>query len=371
MNSQEILKKNKKYFYLYKITNNINHKFYYGIHCTNNLNDNYMGSGKLLHKAYDKYGIENFTKEIIHFCNSLEEVSNLEKQIVNEELLNNPLCYNIIKGGYYLDEETLKHIGEMNSKNQLGKNNSQFGTTWINDGEKNLKISKDNLNLYIQSGWNIGRITTMEFKQKMKKINSNRCWVYKDNETHQIDKNDLQEYLNNGYKRGRCETIVKEKKYDSDFSFKGYVYITYNGDNFWVKIDDPKYLSGEYIPYNKGKVSVKDKNGNKIGLVDKNDPKLLSGEYIKNDINHYWMIGKAFVKDNNGNKFFIDKNDERYKNGELVGINKGRKWKQKGDKHFNGYKWMYKDNIQTRVSPNKFNEYLEQGYNFGKLSIKK
>ena len=36
---QEILRKRKKYFYLYKINNNINKKFYYGIHCKNNLDE--------------------------------------------------------------------------------------------------------------------------------------------------------------------------------------------------------------------------------------------------------------------------------------------------------------------------------------------
>ncbi len=87
------------YNYLYRITNNINGKFYIGIHSTNNLNDNYFGSGTLIKKAIQKYGINNFTKEILEFKNSREEIKNLEKKVVNDELLNNPLCYNIQRGG--------------------------------------------------------------------------------------------------------------------------------------------------------------------------------------------------------------------------------------------------------------------------------
>jgi hypothetical protein len=53
------------YYLIYKITNLINNKIYIGKHITKDKNDDYMGSGKLITRAIEKYGLENFKKEII------------------------------------------------------------------------------------------------------------------------------------------------------------------------------------------------------------------------------------------------------------------------------------------------------------------
>ena len=87
------------YHYFYKITNNINGHFYYGIHSTDNLDDGYMGSGRYLRRAYKKFGIENFSKEIVKFFENREDCANFEKEIVTEELVNDSNCYNISLGG--------------------------------------------------------------------------------------------------------------------------------------------------------------------------------------------------------------------------------------------------------------------------------
>jgi hypothetical protein len=85
----------EKYFLIYKIKNNITNKFYVGAHETYNIDDGYMGSGTYLKRAQKKYGIENFTKEIIYFCESKEEMYDREKELV--ELSEN--TYNVIEGG--------------------------------------------------------------------------------------------------------------------------------------------------------------------------------------------------------------------------------------------------------------------------------
>jgi len=87
------------YHYFYKITNLINNHFYYGVHNTNNLDDGYMGSGKRLHLAYKKYGIENFKKEILKYFNTKDEAYQYESEIVTENLIKDINCYNIVTGG--------------------------------------------------------------------------------------------------------------------------------------------------------------------------------------------------------------------------------------------------------------------------------
>jgi hypothetical protein len=70
-----------------------------------------MGSGVYLKRAQKKYGIENFTKEILLFCESKEEMYNKEKELV--EISEN--TYNIMPGatvaGHTLEVKSQKkHI---------------------------------------------------------------------------------------------------------------------------------------------------------------------------------------------------------------------------------------------------------------------
>ena len=112
----------KKYNYFYKITNNINCKYYYGVHSTDNLNDGYMGSGTYLWRAYNKYGIENFSKEILKYFDTAEEMFKYEQEIVNQELVDDPKCYNLICGGHggrgYKFTDDQKQVQRENAKKQ-------------------------------------------------------------------------------------------------------------------------------------------------------------------------------------------------------------------------------------------------------------
>ena len=82
---------------VYRTENKINGKFYYGV--TNGNNPSYIGSGKNITRAINKYGKENFVRRTIMEFETEDEAYAFEALIVDELLLSNPDCYNITLGG--------------------------------------------------------------------------------------------------------------------------------------------------------------------------------------------------------------------------------------------------------------------------------
>ena len=64
-----------------------------------------------LQNAYNKYGEQSFEYKIRQVCNSIEELSNLEKQILKDE---KDRLYNMREGGY--DAPPVKHTEEAKTK---------------------------------------------------------------------------------------------------------------------------------------------------------------------------------------------------------------------------------------------------------------
>ena len=107
------------YYTVYKIKNNINGKEYIGYHQTNNLDDGYMGSGKLIKKAIEKYGIHNFSKEYIDIFDNREDAESLESFLVDSAYTLREDTYNIALGG--------------NVRIMVGENNGFYGKTHTQD----------------------------------------------------------------------------------------------------------------------------------------------------------------------------------------------------------------------------------------------
>ena len=87
------------FYTIYKITNKINGKIYIGKHQTKDLNDGYMGSGKYLKHSQEKYGIENFEKEILFQFDNEDEMNAKEAELVTEDFCLREDNYNLCPGG--------------------------------------------------------------------------------------------------------------------------------------------------------------------------------------------------------------------------------------------------------------------------------
>jgi len=118
-----------KYKYIYKITNLINNKIYIGQRQSkveSTLDIKYMGSGKALKRAFKKYGIKNFTKEIIEICESKEQLDEREIYWIKKfKSTDNKIGYNIAHGagGNGAANKGNHNIGGWNKG--LNKNNSE------------------------------------------------------------------------------------------------------------------------------------------------------------------------------------------------------------------------------------------------------
>lgn len=205
-------RKQHTHHYIYKVTCNVNGKYYVGMHSTSNLEDGYFGSGKVLKRSLNKYGNENHSIEILEWLTDRSSLKLREKELVNESLLNDPMCMNLAIGGeggfrnseisrrgaavmnaktwsdqVFRDKKSKetsdrnrelhksgilhapnwkgkKHSDEsrlrmsISAKNRGPEKNSQFGTKWLNDGINDIKAKPENIDHLLKNGWSFGRI---------------------------------------------------------------------------------------------------------------------------------------------------------------------------------------------------------------------
>ena len=126
------------YGFIYCTTNLVNGRKYIGQHkYCGKIDKYYLGSGVALANAIKKYGRENFKREIICECFSLEELNEKEVYYINlYDAINNPDYYNIAQGGnggfgnfwwQTATEEQIKKANEKRSEKMSGGNNPFYG----------------------------------------------------------------------------------------------------------------------------------------------------------------------------------------------------------------------------------------------------
>ncbi len=194
------------------------------MHSTDNLNDGYMGGGKRITNSIRKHGKDAHIKEILEYFDNRESLRLREIELVNEDLLNNPMCMNLQPGGGggIISEKHLKDfceagnkvfqeklkdesyrnefinktktsrekallkykelyesgdlipdyfsgkkhsqesIEKMKSADRTGEKNSQFGTVWISHPDLGIKkIKKEDIIAFESDGWRRGRVNNL------------------------------------------------------------------------------------------------------------------------------------------------------------------------------------------------------------------
>ena len=129
--------------YIYITTNNINGKQYIGKRTKPYFDTKYYGSGKHLKRAIQKYGIENFSVEIIEWCKSIDELNKAEKKWIKYyNAQEDPMFYNISSGGDWGDiskgmsPDELKEWGQKISQANTGKKRTYDQKKHISDALK-------------------------------------------------------------------------------------------------------------------------------------------------------------------------------------------------------------------------------------------
>lgn len=207
------------FYIIYKITNKVNGKVYIGKHQTENVDDGYMGSGKLIKRAIDKHGIENFEKEILFKFSTEEEMNAKERELVTEDFCSRNDTYNLCPGGQggfgfiNLNGKSINTFTDSKIQIMASKKGTEALSKLNNDGEwkktHSLATSNGLKEKWKNDGhpWK-GRKHTPETIAKMKKPknvmennpNFGKMWI-----TNGVDNKMIKRYADipDGWRKGR------------------------------------------------------------------------------------------------------------------------------------------------------------------------
>jgi len=226
-------RKKHKFHYIYKITNTKNGKYYIGMHSTGNLEDGYMGGGKRIRNSIRKHGIEVHTKEIIEFLDDRESLAKREREIVNESLIQDPLCMNLMIGGQggWDQWNSASHIPSDRGKkgNLKMEELRKFDAEWTEKFSKRmtdanlLSYAENRRDCFYFYDWN-GKKHSAESKEKMSESRKGKktgeensqygkCWIYNDSMglNKKIKKDEIEKYISEGWIKGIKMKYFKQK----------------------------------------------------------------------------------------------------------------------------------------------------------------
>jgi group I intron endonuclease len=247
------------YGYIYITTNKTNGKRYIGQ--STRFDENYFGSGKLLKKAIDKYGQENFEKQILQVAFDKEELDVLEKEYISSyNAVLEDSFYNLASGGQGGNLGAL--VNQKISEAVSGDKNGMYGKR--HSLETKEEMSKK------RSGKSFGKVLSPEEKNKISTSVKN---YFSRNpfakEIHSIKQKEVWSNFSEDYRK---EINLKKKKSLKEF------YASEEGNR--IKEKKKNAFSGENNPMfgkkpNRGKKWMND--GNTQAMVLDVEEKIKAG----------------------------------------------------------------------------------------------
>lgn len=198
---------------VYKIINLTTNQYYIGVHKTTNPNDNYLGSGIHIKNQVNKYGKENFVKEILFIFDEEKDAYQKEVELV-EENINNNLCLNIGPGGI----GGAKFKGKHHSLETKIKNKeASLNRVWIHNNEESKNPKKEELEYYLNNGWELGKHKKdCQFGRKAwnkgLKYSKNTNLIFTNEHKNKISNSLKEYYKNNKAIKGWCHSKESREK---------------------------------------------------------------------------------------------------------------------------------------------------------------
>lgn len=204
------------------------------MHSTTEVNDSYLGSGKTLWYSIRAHGRENHVREILEFFPDRRSLKEKEEEIVNEEMLSDPFCMNLVYGGgggdfkqankfWSIPENKARKAEEIRQQNyrlwetekyraqKTEEARTRLQNEEIQERARRTKFERTGS----KNGWK-GKSCSAEHRKAIGEANSisqrgeknsmfGRVWIFSDTEKKSIviDKSRLPDFISMGWMKGR------------------------------------------------------------------------------------------------------------------------------------------------------------------------
>lgn len=228
------------YGYIYKTTCLTNNIIYVGQKKSSKyLGQKYLGSGKILKQAIEKYGRNNFKVELLEECSTFEELNQKEIYWIEKfNSTNKDIGYNITTGGQgtpgvdpgyhqgmkgkhqseYQKQRARESIGKVkqtlntpeikqklseSAKKRTKNRITNGGYIGITKNGKSKMVKEEEVNSYLKQGYTLGIPKSEAGKEKIRKKYSSSSYIHKDNKVKCVDNSLLENYFADGWELGK------------------------------------------------------------------------------------------------------------------------------------------------------------------------